>query len=49
MALVQHYDGRMRVLERGWHLLDTVYTSVRKARLTEDVISEWTRASHDNV
>ena len=35
VALVQHYDGRMRVLERGWHLLDTVWTSVRKFHLTE--------------
>jgi regulator of protease activity HflC (stomatin/prohibitin superfamily) len=38
VALVQSYDGRMRVLPRGLYLKATVGTSVVKARLTSDVI-----------
>jgi hypothetical protein len=36
VALVRHIDGRMRVLGRGWHLLETIGTSVRLAALALD-------------
>ena len=39
IGLVRHVDGTMRVIGPGWHLMETIGTSIVKAPLSSDNIS----------